>query len=128
MYTETNDTISVYGDEIRRVMVYLSCPMSDGGRLSHEEQKENIHKSIDVAQAIFERGFVVECPALHWYWEARYPVNSMGKKLAMDLEIVSRCDVVFRMSGPSKGADLECQFARDHDITVVYSLDELLTL
>ena len=128
MYIETNDTISVYGDEIRRVMVYLSCPMSDGGRLNHEEQKENIYKAIDVTQTLFEKGFDVACPALSWFWADRHPVNSMGKLLALDLEVISRCDIVFRMPGLSKGADLECQFAKDHGISVVYSLDELLSL
>lgn len=46
--------------------------------------------------------------------------------LAMSLELVRRCDIVLRLPGESKGADLEVELARSLGKPVYYSVEELV--
>ena len=45
--------------------------------------------------------------------------------IAMDLELVSRCDAVLRLPGESVGADMETAFACSRSIPVYYSVEQL---
>jgi len=51
-------------------------------------------------------------PAKFWYWYT--------------LELMKRCDAVFRKPGESTGADDEVTYAKKHGIPVVYNLAELM--
>lgn len=46
--------------------------------------------------------------------------RSWEEWLEYDLNIVSRCDAIFRMYGESRGADREVAFANANDIPVFY--------
>jgi hypothetical protein len=43
----------------------------------------------------------------------------------MDLALLACCDIMVRLPGESKGADLEEQFAKSKNIPVLYNLDAL---
>jgi hypothetical protein len=48
--------------------------------------------------------------------------------MEQDLEWIVRCDIVLRLGGKSRGADMEVYAAKRLDIPVVYSIEELFML
>jgi len=45
--------------------------------------------------------------------------------LDWDLAVIEKCDAVYRIKGNSKGADIECRFAKRRGIPVFYSKKSL---
>jgi hypothetical protein len=46
--------------------------------------------------------------------------------LAMDIEIINRCDAVLRLPGESTGADAEVAFAESMGIPVFHDIEEVI--
>jgi nucleoside 2-deoxyribosyltransferase len=99
--------------------VYLAGPYT------HPDPVENTNKTILVADALRDLGFVPFVPHMTLLWHMVKP-HEPDYWYAYDLEWLAQCDVLLRLPGDSWGADEEVKFAIAHDIPVVRSVDELL--
>jgi hypothetical protein len=109
----------VQGNEVRtferrRLRVYVAGPISS-------DPMTGIHRATAMSRQMFLDGmapFVPHWDAYWWlgegYWNAY---------LEYDLEFVAVCDAVYRLTGASKGACLECEVAESLGIPV-FSEDE----
>lgn len=104
--------------ERRRLRVYVAGPISKGDTL------KNVHRAIEFGAQLLEDGFAPYVPHLDAYMTLAAAAETPGqsddwrKLLEWDLEWVSVSDAVFRLSGESVGADLECSVAADLGIPV----------
>lgn len=108
---------------MRRTVVYLAGPMTNGGRGFNMEA---IHHAIDTQLMLIQNGFAPICPQLTTFCELLFPGRVPYKDwLDLDLTFVSMSDAVFRLPGDSVGADGEVAYAKSKGIPVVYSYSEL---
>jgi len=98
--------------------IYIASPYSNGNKMN------NVLKSLEVAEAIRAMGFLPHPPLLSHYWDLYYP-HDYDYWMAMCLEELSYCDAIFRITGESKGADMEVTKAKELGLPVYYSLEEL---
>lgn len=103
----------------RTTRVYVAGPIAKGDR------DENIRRGIHAGNALHAEGYAVFIPHLNTVWEMLHP-KSWEEWLSHDLEWLSTCDVILRLSGESKGADLEVAFATFHGLPVFDSIDDLI--
>jgi hypothetical protein len=95
----------------RRQTIYLAGPMSRGDTQAH------VDRAVAVYGHLIARGYSVICPQLSHYAEQKHGIKmSHCDWLAMDLELVKRCDFVLRLYGESEGADQEMQCAYENNI------------
>jgi hypothetical protein len=96
------------------ILTYLSAPITKpapiGGR------NWNFYQAAAAMSALMQAGYAVINPMLSM---AQFDEIDWETWLAMDCEIVSRCDLVCRLPGVSIGAERECEFARRRNIPVV---------
>jgi hypothetical protein len=103
-----------------RLRVYVSGPLSQGDRHA------NVRRAIDVGLALIEHGFSPLIPHLTDYMDPSETKFSHGIWLEVDLAWVKVADAVLRLSGPSVGADMECNLAQKLGIPVYPNLDALV--
>jgi pentatricopeptide repeat protein len=85
-----------------------------------------IHEAFEVFCQLVEKGYAPHCPQLSVYLELMFPHRLLYDDwLEIDMTHIALSDVVFRIPGPSAGADREVAFAIDQGIPVVHSFDEL---
>lgn len=108
-----------------RKLIYISGPLSNGGKLDDDHQIKNVSVAMKAAADLMEAGFSVICPHLTWYLHAVYP-QPYERWIDCDLVQVSRCDAVLRIRGKSLGSDKECLCAVDLDIPVYKTVKELI--
>lgn len=109
----------LYASIYHRPCIYLACPYSIGDR------EQNVRNSIEMAQVLDDAGFVVFNPLLNHFAEQFTP-RSYDEWLMDDFRWLSKCDAVFRMHGPSAGADREEALAVQLNLPVFRDLDLLL--
>jgi hypothetical protein len=102
--------------------VYISGPITLGGF------DLNIGLAVDAANELANHGFAPFCPHSNTFLMAVKQRRPHAEWLALDLPWVDACDVIYRIPGASKGADMEVARARKQGIPVVYSIGELITL
>ena len=89
---------------MNRPRVYLACPVTLGDR------EHNFRQASDMHLELMTNGFAVLNPALTmrlpWAWDRPH-----AEWLECCLPWVAVADVVLRLPGESKGADMECDFA-----------------
>jgi hypothetical protein len=98
--------------------VYIAGPISKG------PWDRNIGTAIDMSNELLDRGFAVYLPHLNFFQALSRP-REYDFWLKHDFAWIKTCDVLFRLPGESKGADMECAEALRHDIPVVHCLGEL---
>ena len=91
--------------------VYIASPYTKG------DVEENVAWSISAAQSLVKSGFLPYCPLLCHFWDLQYH-NSYDFWIDYNLEWLDRCDVLVRLPGESKGADLEFVYAEQVGIPV----------
>lgn len=100
------------------VKVYISGPYSTG------DQVLNVRMAMDVWALLFEEGYTPFCP--HWAMAQHLArPRSYDHWIEYDLEMLRGHDVLHRMPGESKGADIEVKEAERLGIPVVHDLREL---
>jgi len=99
-------------------LVYIAGPYTKPDPI------ENTHKAIVIAGRIYECGAVPIIPHLTMLWHLVDP-RPLEFWYAYDLEILARCDAVFRIPGESYGADAEVVEADRLGIPVLFSIDSL---
>lgn len=100
------------------IKVYIASPYTIGG------QAKNVRRSLEVADRLRELGYLPFCPLLSHFWDMIFP-HDYDYWMKMDLEWLMNCNVVLRLSGESKGADLEEVVATQYNIPVVYTIEQL---
>jgi len=100
-------------------LVYLSSPYSIG------DKEKNVQRQFDAAKILIDRGFNVWCPLVGHFMQPTLNL-SWEEWLKIDLDWLSRCDVVLRLDGESKGADEEVLYAEENSIPVYYKIEELI--
>lgn len=78
----------------------------------------NVAAALDVLHHLLDAGIPAICPHLSHYAEQQR-ARDYEDWMALDFELVRRCDVVLRLHGESPGADREVGVARWHNIPVV---------
>lgn len=120
----------------RRTVIYISGPITNGGG---PVDIQAVGSAVSVGLDLIEEGYSVIMPQLTAFCQkaladagiiwGRHGVNcglSHHTWLDVDFAIVDICDVVLRMPGPSKGADMEVTHANRHGIPVYYNSMSLL--
>lgn len=102
-----------------RPFIYLAGPITKPNPM------HNTNKAIILANQLTEWGFLLHVPHLTVLWDMITP-KDWEEWMAIDFEIILRCDGLYRMRGESKGADAEVQFALDNDIRVFHDVREIL--
>lgn len=102
---------------MRKPLIYIAHPYTS-------DPEENYADSLRVSLQVLNLGGIAINPLdshpLHMIEPHDYSFW-----LANDLEIIRRCDAVFRCQGHSEGADSEVLYATAHEIPVFYDFDKL---
>ena len=101
------------------IKVFISSPYSEG------DQAENVKVQMDAANELIEAGFAPYWPLHSHFLHLTYP-QDYDKWIELDKQFLLCCDVVLRLPGISKGADIETAFANQNNIPVFYSLEKLI--
>ena len=115
-----------------RMLILISGPYLTGTNGDEARIAENLARMEAMALPLYERGHLaVVAEWLSWpviqqaggtdhgspeFTEYQYP---------MAHRLLGMCDAVFRISGDSRGADLECELAQDMGMTVYTSLEDV---
>jgi len=108
-----------------RKTVYLSGPLSDGGKLAENHQYGNVKVACSWANDLIKAGFAPFNPHLTLFQHDLFP-QPHEVWMEVDLPWVGVADCVFRFPGKSAGADTECLYAINMGIPVYTSLKELI--
>lgn len=103
--------------------VYISGPISNGGKLQLHDELENVRYATELAAEFIHKGINPVCP--HWSLLAERFVHmriSYEDWLKIDMDTIERCDAVYRISGDSGGADREVAHAVSIGKPVFYNL------
>src|SRR3972149_7672907 len=94
-----------------RYKVYIAGPYSQGDVIT------NIRTALSAAHLALDAGFIPFIPHLSAFWHLCY---EQEKDMWLDYgkEWLQACDVVWRLTGPSEGADAEVALARELGIPV----------
>lgn len=96
-----------------RPLLYVAGPYT------HADPVENTHRVVKVATVVYERTqWVPVVPHLTLLWHLVDP-QPVEHWYAYDIHLLSRCDAVVRLPGPSTGADRELEAAAELHIEVV---------
>jgi len=102
-------------------LVFISGPLTAG------LCSENVRKANEVAMLLREAGYVPFIPHLFWFTELMFPRNE-SFWLEWEYDMLSRCDLVYRIDGESPGADSELDLAEELKIPVYYGEAGLVDL
>lgn len=97
--------------ERRRLRVYVAGPISS-------DVFQGVHRGFEAGRRLFVDGLAPFVPHFDALWFL--PEGNWNAYLEYDLEYVQVCDAVWRLSGASKGADLETRIAKEHGIPIFY--------
>lgn len=100
------------------VKVYIASPYSIGNK------EENVIKAMIACNELINQGFAPYSPLL-WHFQNLHFPQPEKKWLEIDIEYLKTCHKVLRLSGESKGADLECEIAKAEGIPVYYDIKSL---
>ena len=102
----------------KKIKVYISSPYTEG------DPAANVKVQMEMADRLMDVGYVPFIPLLYHFQHIYYQ-RGYFEWLEQDLAWVSSCDVLLRLPGKSKGADLEVKEATKLGIPVVYSYSDL---
>lgn len=74
--------------------------------------EENVRKAIYWANVVMNEGYIPIIPHLYHFMNKEYPrTEEIWRETSLD--ILKRCDILFRILGESEGADKEVQLATE---------------
>ena len=103
---------------MKKKLIYIACPYSIG------DVAVNVHNAIKAAEIVVVLGAIPYMPLWTHFWHFMNP-HPWEYWIQFDEYYVSICDVVWRLPGESKGADIETKQAEDLMKPVFYDLKEL---
>lgn len=88
----------------------------------------NIQNAVKAATGLLARGYTPFLPHLAHFWERLYAPNvfTYDEWLQYDLKWLEKCDLMYRLPGYSKGADIEEMRAQELNIPVFYDMHALM--
>jgi hypothetical protein len=114
------------------MLILISGPYLTGTDGDEGKIRANLARMEEMALPLYERGHLaVVAEWLSWpiilqaggvdhsssqFSDYQYPAAH---------RLLSKCDAVFRIPGESRGADLECELARDRGMTVYTDINDL---
>ena len=98
--------------------VYIASPYTIG------DVAINVKKQIDAASELIDLGFAPFWPVHSHFLHMVYP-KDYERWMEIDFEWIKSCDCLLRLKGESKGADREVKIAREINIPVMYSVNEV---
>lgn len=98
--------------KVIRGVAYVSGPYSIGDPVL------NTRAAIDAGNRLADAGYTVIIPHLSHFWHMIHP-HDWNFWLMQDMVLVTRCDLLVRLPGESKGADMEEAVARANNIPVL---------
>lgn len=98
--------------------IYVAGPYSKGDPAS------NVHIAIQTANQLADLGFAPYVPHFTHFWHIEFP-RPYHFWLDLDNQFLPCCDAVLRIPGESSGADKEVELAKQQDMPVFYSIEEL---
>lgn len=98
--------------------VYIAGPYSKG------DVAENVRAALDAADEVVARGHIPYVPHLTHFWHILRP-RPYRWWMAYDNVWLLCCDALLRLPGDSTGADEEVLVAKEHDIPIFWSVDDL---
>jgi len=103
---------------MNRRKIYIASPYTIG------DVAVNVKRSIYAAEELIAHGYAPYCPLLSHFHHMIHP-NDYETWMDVGLTWLVRCDAVLRLTGESKGADIECQIALEGGIPVFYTIEKL---
>ena len=114
------------------LMILIAGPYRSGTNDDPKLIQKNVDAMNDMALLLYRKGHL---PVLgEWY--ALPLIETAGSKEMGDdiwnelfhpvaIRLISKCDVIFRIGGPSGGADEMVRIGKKHDCRICYSLEEI---
>ena len=99
------------------IKIYVAGPYSKGSVV------DNVDIAIQYTSELVDMGYAPFCPHLSHFVDV-YSKKTWSDWMKIDLEFLSRCDVLIRIPGESPGADIEVATAIQSGIPVLNSLEE----
>lgn len=99
--------------------VYIASPYTKG------DVAVNVKLQIDTVDILMNNGFAPFAPLYSHFQHMVHP-RPYEDWAEIDMEWVRVCNAVLRIGGESLGADAEVALAKELDIPVFYSVDELI--
>jgi hypothetical protein len=110
-----------------RPRVYISGPISDGGRLPPEARMVHVRHAMRVHIELARAGLAPLAPQLTETIEREIGETLEHREwLDVDMPWVLCANAVLRLPGSSVGADMECEAALEAGIPVFHSIRELV--
>jgi len=100
-----------------RPLVYIACPYKI-------DKKLGVATSIELVHSILTMNMVPVAPLLFHFADLIHP-RPEDEWYRADLDLLARCDVLYRVAGISEGVEREVAFAELRGIPVVESLSAL---
>jgi hypothetical protein len=107
------------------MLIFLSCPISNGDMATDTEIEKNVAVAIAYETVLRDLEFAVVNPALSWF-SHKFRPWSHDRWMEQAIDTMLRCDAVLRVPGDSVGADREQAFAETHDLPYFESVACLL--
>jgi hypothetical protein len=105
---------------MKKYKVYIASKYSLGNKIW------NIINSFKIYNDLLKLDFIPYAP-LHSHFIDKYYPQDYDTWLEIDFNWILACDVLYRVSGESKGADKEVDFAILNKIPVFTNINDLLT-
>ena len=105
------------------IVVFVSGPITDGGRLTYDEQRDAANAGVRAGIELAQAGYAPYIPHLNWFHPDTKVMDSWYE---VDLAVLERCDAVVRLPGQSYGAYYEEMRAHTLGIPVFGSVVELV--
>lgn len=99
------------------IKIYVAGPYSNGSIV------DNVDIAIQYTSELIDMGYAPFCPHLFHFVDF-YSQKTWGTWMKIDLEFLSRCDVLIRIPGESPVADIEVATAIQSGIPVLNNLEE----
>lgn len=99
------------------IKIYVAGPYSKGSVV------DNVDIAIQYTSELVDMGYAPFCPHLSHFVDI-YSKKAWSTWMKIDLEFLSRCDVLIRIPGDSPGADIEVATAIRSGIPVLNNLEE----
>lgn len=101
------------------VKVYISSAYTLG------DVARNVRRQIDVAEVLYDEGFLPYQPLLSHFHQMVYP-HQYNDWLRITREWLLVCDCVLRLDGDSYGADKEVEIAKKYKIPVFNEVSQIV--
>jgi hypothetical protein len=102
-----------------KLKVYVASPYSIG------DKDVNTYNSLEAGDTIYAMGCIPVLPLLYHFWNEVSPRREDQWK-EMGIYLLSDCDALVRLPGPSQGSDVEVAWALAHGLPVYYGIDAFI--